>query len=105
MRFKRMTIGSKSGETPLRLGRSLGTLPMEGAVTPQVGPDIADMIIANSIFFLTCWSDFSMGVWALVMADRLLFAGDHEETILATAGIRQLMSLNREKEVSSIGPT
>ena len=51
-----------------------------------LGVEIADMVIANSILFLTRWSDFAMGVWALVTADQLLFRGIHRDRILSGVG-------------------
>lgn len=52
----------------------------------KMTPDIADIVIAHSIFFLTRWSTFGTGVMALVLADRLLFNGLHERVILAEVG-------------------
>lgn len=54
-----------------------------------LGAEAADFVIAHSIFFLTRWSGFDMGVWALIMADRLLFSGIHEAAILRTSEITQ----------------
>ncbi|MDY7077180.1 MAG: hypothetical protein SXV54_09675 [Chloroflexota bacterium] len=47
-----------------------------------LGVEVADMVIAHSIFFLTRWSTFEMGVLAIMLADRLLFEGVHESVIL-----------------------
>ncbi|HET9280234.1 MAG TPA: hypothetical protein VFN95_18700, partial [Flavitalea sp.] len=44
-------------------------------------PEIADIIIAHSLFFLTRWATFEQGVEAILLADRLLFSGAHKETI------------------------
>jgi hypothetical protein len=44
-------------------------------------PEIADIIIAHSLFFLTRWATFEQGVDAILLADRLLFSGAHKETI------------------------
>jgi hypothetical protein len=44
--------------------------------------EVADTVIAHSVFFLTRWSTFGMGVLAIMLADRLLFGGSHQETIL-----------------------
>lgn len=38
-------------------------------------PDVADVLAAHSIFFLTRWSSFGSGVLALAMADQMLFDG------------------------------
>ena len=47
----------------------------------QMGPDVADMLIGHSIFFLTRWSTFRQGVQALRLADRLLFSAEHKKEI------------------------
>jgi len=47
----------------------------------QVGPEIADMLIAHSIFFLTRWATFRHGIQALRLADRLLFSEEHKDEI------------------------
>jgi len=39
----------------------------------QVDCDVADMLIANSIFFLSRWATFGLALQALLTADRLLF--------------------------------
>lgn len=46
------------------------------------GVEIADTLVAHSLLFLTPWSDFAGGIWALVMADKRLFGGKHQQTIL-----------------------
>lgn len=51
-----------------------------------VGQEIADTVIAHSLFFLTRWSTFGMGVIGLLVADRLLFSGVHETIILEQCG-------------------
>ena len=55
----------------------------------SLGAPIADILIAHSLFFLTRWSDFRMGVasHALLMADRLLFGGNHRDTLAELSGI------------------
>ncbi len=52
-----------------------------------LGPEIADRLIANSIFFLTRWSSFGMGIWALIIADQQLFGGMHKHDIQSIAGM------------------
>ena len=47
----------------------------------QVGPEVADMLIGHSIFFLTRWATFRHGIQALHLADRLLFSGEHKEEL------------------------
>ncbi len=54
---------------------------------PKIGPDVADVLIAHSMFFLTRWAGFALGVWALVLADQLLFAGEHAVDIKRLSGI------------------
>jgi hypothetical protein len=49
-----------------------------------LGEEIADLLIAHSIFFLTRWATFGLGVLALALADRMLFEGAHQEAILKT---------------------
>lgn len=51
----------------------------------QLGVEVADMLIANSILFLTRWSSFSLGVLALIAADQQLFGGQNRATIIRTA--------------------
>lgn len=48
----------------------------------KLGAEVADMIIAHSIFFLTRWATFGMGILAIMLADRLLFGGVHKDEIL-----------------------
>ncbi|GAK58631.1 propeptide peptidase M4 and M36 [Candidatus Vecturithrix granuli] len=48
----------------------------------KLGAEVADMIIAHSIFFLTRWATFGMGILAIMLADRLLFRGVHKGDIL-----------------------
>lgn len=52
----------------------------------DLGVEVADIVIAHSIFFLTRWSTFEMGILAIMLADRLLFGGIHESAILKDAG-------------------
>lgn len=47
----------------------------------ELGAEVADMIIAYSIFFLTRWATFRHGVQAIRLADRLLFSAEHKEEI------------------------
>jgi len=47
----------------------------------SLGDDIADMLIAHSIFFLTRWATFEQGGEAILLTDRLLFSGQHQESI------------------------
>jgi hypothetical protein len=54
----------------------------------QIGIEVADMLIANSIFFLNRWSTFGLGIIALLTADRLLFEDRHWSIILDTARIQ-----------------
>lgn len=54
----------------------------------QLGAEVADVLIANSIFFLNRWSSFGMGVLALLTADRLLFQNYNRTVILETAKIQ-----------------
>lgn len=49
----------------------------------ELGLEVADTIIAHSLFFLTRWATFGLGVMALLLADQLLFGGIHGEKILA----------------------
>ncbi len=49
----------------------------------QVDRDVADVLIANSIFFLTRWATFGLALQALLTADRLLFNSSYAR-ILAT---------------------
>ena len=56
-------------------------------IRKQLGAAIADVLVAHSLFFLTRWSDFRMGVAALIMADRLLFGGNHRDTLAELSGI------------------
>ena len=65
-----------------------------------LGSEIADMLIANSIFFLTRWSTFGMGVRALVLTDRLLFGGVHERDILEKADGKMACDWKIEPEES-----
>jgi hypothetical protein len=59
------------------------------------GAAMAEVLIALSLFFLTRWSDFRMGVAALLMADRLLFGGNHAKEIIELSGIdKRWQSLN-----------
>jgi hypothetical protein len=58
-------------------------------IRKELGAAIADVLIAHSLFFLTRWSDFRLGVAALIMADRLLFGGNHRTKIIAISGIDQ----------------
>ena len=44
-------------------------------------PELVDIMIVHSLFFLTRWATFTQGREALRLADRLLFAGKHEKTI------------------------
>ena len=46
--------------------------------------DIADTLIAHSIYFLTRWSTFQQGMRALQLVDRLLFSKKYEKDILKT---------------------
>jgi hypothetical protein len=43
--------------------------------------ETADTLIAHSIFFLTRWATFGLGVLAIMTADRLLFNGANQKTI------------------------
>lgn len=52
------------------------------ALRGYLGADIADILIAHSIFFLTRWATFGMGVLAIMLADHLLFEGSNERAIL-----------------------
>lgn len=45
----------------------------------NLGREIADTLIAHSLFFLTRWSTFPQGVLALILADYLLFGTDPEQ--------------------------
>jgi hypothetical protein len=47
----------------------------------SVGAEVADMLIAQSLFFLTRWASFEQGFRALQLADRLLFSDKHQEAI------------------------
>lgn len=67
----------------------------------QMTPDIADIVIAHSIFFLTRWSTFGAGVMALVLADRLLFDGIHEQMILDKAGGQMAKDWTTPQEFTS----
>lgn len=75
-----------------------------------LGAEISDMLIANSIFFLTRWSTFGMGVRALVLTDRLLFGGAHEDRILKDSGGEmakdwEIEPKEREGDAASFGLT
>jgi hypothetical protein len=83
MKFKDMGNGSIDENVIYALGLEWSRLLLR--IRTLLGPEIADMLIANSIFFLTRWSTFGMGVRALVLTDRLLFGGVHEEDILEKA--------------------
>jgi hypothetical protein len=53
----------------------------------KLGADVADVIIAHSILFLSRWSGFVVGVCALVQADLLLFSGENRQTIIELSGL------------------
>jgi hypothetical protein len=53
----------------------------------SIGADVADVLVAHSMFFLTRWAGFVLGVWALVLADHLLFGGEHARLITELSGI------------------
>jgi hypothetical protein len=57
---------------------------------PEIGPDDADLLIANSIFFLTRWTTIAGGLLALMLADALLFDGLHLNRIRDLARERGL---------------
>jgi hypothetical protein len=57
-------------------GRFLWSLRVE------LGADVAETLIAHSIFFLTRWSSFDVGVLAIAVADRMLFGGAHRDKIM-----------------------
>jgi len=48
----------------------------------ELEPEVADTVIAHSIFFLTRWSTFGMGMLAILLADHLLFSRTHEQVIM-----------------------
>ena len=62
---------------------------------PKIGADVADILVAHSMFFLTRWAGFALGVWALVLADHLLFAGEHAEVIRALSGIEHRLQATK----------
>lgn len=47
----------------------------------QLGPEVTDMLIAHSIFFLTRWATLRQGIQALRLSDRLLFSEEHKKEI------------------------
>lgn len=47
----------------------------------EIGSEVADVLAANSIFFLTRWSTIIVGVLAIMLVDDLLFGGLHLEAI------------------------
>ena len=57
---------------------------------PDIGPDNADLLIANSIFFLTRWTTVAGGVLALLLVDDLLFDGVYANRIRNLARERGL---------------
>jgi hypothetical protein len=57
----------------------------------EIGPDNADRLIANSLFFLTRWTTGVGGLLALLLADVLLFNGVH---------LNRIQELARERGVN-----
>jgi hypothetical protein len=67
------------GETIYALGERWGQYLWQ--LRKAIGLEVADMLIAHSLFFLTRWATFNQGVEALLLADRLLFFGRHQGDI------------------------
>lgn len=80
-----------SNESPEKLyyrwGECWGRFLWQLRGKDKLGVEVADMLVAHSLFFLTRRSDFGAGVWALIMADRRLFNGTHEHIIRELAQV------------------
>ncbi len=80
-----MDLGSQLGPNQTTYDLSLHWSRYLWLLRGKLGADVMDMLVANSIFFLTRTSSFSTGVLALLMADRLLFGHSNQKVILETA--------------------
>jgi len=74
-----LTNGTKWNKKKYELGELWGRSLWQ--LRKSLGAEIADILIAHSIFFLTRWATFEQGSHALLLADRLLFSASHRETI------------------------
>jgi len=52
------------------------------ALRTKLGAEVADTLIAHSLFFMTRWSTFESGVLAIALAERLIFGGMKDDQIL-----------------------
>lgn len=68
----------------------------------ELGADIADMLIANSILYLSRWAGFIVGVCALIQADLLLFGGENQQKIVELSGLANDLQLSLEENTRGI---
>ena len=70
----------------------------------ELGPDVADMLIAHSILFLSRWSGFLVGVCALIQADLLLFNGINQQKIIELSGLDNELRILPDEEFKHKAP-
>ena len=86
----RQTIAELAGREDALLyewGEQWGRFLWNLRTHKEIGAEVADILIAHSILYLTRWSSFNIGILAILLVDQQLFGGSHGPSILATSAL------------------